>query len=426
MATVRVKEYGLSSLPSSWSGGYTHTNDGNPIAAWNDARGIALFGNFVETEHEVWTGTASRIVMNSTGSPFPWLEIDTVFNVNGATYAQVIAGNLAAVISDVLAGNDTVTGSRHDDALIGFAGNDVLIGGPGGDLLDGGLGSNTASYATAAAGVGIDVYGASSGDAQGDTFQNIQNFIGSRFADYIYASDVDNRISGGLGNDTFVGRYGKDTLDGGGGLDTASYDASVGGVRVSLLNPAINNGGEAVGDKYVSIENLAGGSYDDTLYGNNAANTIEGNDYPDANIVDDDKLYGMGGNDFLFGYRGDDVLTGGMGKDTLSGGLGRDIYDFNLIAESVVGLNRDVISNFTHGPTGDDIDLSTIDARTDLSGNQAFTFRGSLAFSGAAGQLRVTDLVNTCLVQADVNGDGTADLEVTVRVASLSASDFIL
>jgi hypothetical protein len=43
-----------------------------------------------------------------------------------------------------------------------------------------------------------------------------------------------------------------------------------------------------------------------------------------------------------------------------------------------------------------------------------------------AGQLRFDDLGSTCLVQGDVNGDGRADFEISVKVATLGAGDFIL
>jgi hypothetical protein len=62
---------------------------------------------------------------------------------------------------------------------------------------------------------------------------------------------------------------------------------------------------------------------------------------------------------------------------------------------------------------GDLINLSQIDA---ISGgaNDAFTFIGSGAFSGTAGELRATLSGGSWTVQGDVNGDGIADIEMVI------------
>ncbi len=66
--------------------------------------------------------------------------------------------------------------------------------------------------------------------------------------------------------------------------------------------------------------------------------------------------------------------------------------------------------------------LLYIDANTGVSGDQAFHFVGAAAFSGHAGELRFEGGV----VSGDVNGDGHADFEIGVNVATLSAADFVL
>ena len=58
------------------------------------------------------------------------------------------------------------------------------------------------------------------------------------------------------GNDTLIG--GADTLDGGDGTDTASYEGSSAAVTVSLVAGATNTGGDAEGDTLSNIENLTG------------------------------------------------------------------------------------------------------------------------------------------------------------------------
>ena len=77
--------------------------------------------------------------------------------------------------------------------------------------------------------------------------------------------------------------------------------------------------------------------------------------------------------------------------------------------------------------TGDKIDLSTIDADTVTANDQEFDFLGTVAFTDKAGELRYEGSGSDVLVQGDVDGDGTADLELTVTgVSSLTSDDFDL
>jgi Ca2+-binding RTX toxin-like protein len=66
--------------------------------------------------------------------------------------------------------------------------------------------------------------------------------------------------------DTIVGSSGKNVIDGGGGNDTVSYSHSNAPVHVDL-NQLVQHGGDAEGDQLTAIENVTGSSYDDTLTG---------------------------------------------------------------------------------------------------------------------------------------------------------------
>ncbi|WP_193227608.1 cellulase family glycosylhydrolase [Aureimonas psammosilenae] len=213
---------------------------------------------------------------------------------------------------DRLTGIENVTGSAFDDTLIGSAGNntldggdgnDTLIGGAGSDMLIGGAGSDTASYAASRAGVQIDLSAgmALGGDAAGDTLIGIENLIGTSFADSLEGDANNNALYGGASNDTLEGGVGADLLDGGEGRDTASYAGSQSGVRVDLV-AGQGFGGDAEGDRLISIENLVGSRFDDTLIGDAGRNVLDG----------------AGGNDLLEGGAGADTLNGGAGYDTAS------------------------------------------------------------------------------------------------------------
>ena len=111
------------------------------------------------------------------------------------------------------------------------------------------------------------------------------------------------------------------------------------------------------------------------------------------------------------------------GLDNLTGRAGADRFDFDSLSDSVVGVSRDVISDFSHAQA-DLIDVSTIDANDGIAGNQAFTFIGNAAFS-AAGQLRYNPVNG--FIQGNVNNNLTADFEIKLTGApSVIATDFVL
>jgi Ca2+-binding RTX toxin-like protein len=141
-----------------------------------------------------------------------------------------------------------------------------------------------------------------------------------------------------------------------------------------------------------------------------------------------DTLVGGAGADEIWGRGGADRITGGLGSDILRGGEGDDVFVYNAVAECGPG-SRDSILDFTSG--SDRIDLSGIDANTIAGGDQAFSFIGSNAFSGSAGQLRAYQdgASGTWIVEGDVNGDGTADFQIGVVADAsgpLVGPDFIV
>jgi len=137
-------------------------------------------------------------------------------------------------------------------------------------------------------------------------------------------------------------------------------------------------------------------------------------------------IKGGSGKNTLTGGDGNDTLAGGLGADVLKGGAGADKFDFNKLVESGIGSgNRDSIQGFQRGV--DDIDLRTLDAKTGVSGNQAFTFIGFQCFHHHKGELRVVDSGANIRVEGDTNGDGHADFQIMVTgVSALAKGDFLL
>jgi Ca2+-binding RTX toxin-like protein len=234
---------------------------------------------------------------------------------NGTGSGGQAEGDVVTKIEGIVGSTfaDFLTGDAGNNELIGGLGNDILQGLTGADYLDGGSGTDYAFYGNSGSGITISLAGGigSGGDAQGDVLTNVEAVIGSNFADSLTGSATGNEILAGGGNDILEGLGGGDYLDGGLGIDTASYLSSAGAVSVSLATSS-GIGGDAGGDALIGIENLYGSGGSDALTGDSVANL----------------LFGAAGNDTLQGGAGDDVLIGGEGGDQLTGGSGTDTFVF--------------------------------------------------------------------------------------------------
>ncbi|HEX8258315.1 MAG TPA: hypothetical protein VF589_11845, partial [Allosphingosinicella sp.] len=316
----------------------------------------------------------------------------------------------------------------------------LLNGGADGDDLLGGDGIDTVSYAGSSGRITVrlDVtelqFTFSSGN---DRLREIENLIGSDFADRLIGDDDDNRLAGVVGDDELEGGGGNDTLVGGLGADFMTGgtgdDFYIVSDRGDVVIEAAGGGRDTVmasigyrlGD---TIEDLrlagtavsgSGNGGDNAILGNRADNRLNGLDGVD-------ELNGGAGDDALSGNAGDDVLIGGAGRDTLTGGAGADLYRFDDGDSAAAAGQSDVIAGFSRG-AGDRIDLSAIDADAATAADDGFAFIGGAAFSGAAGELRATVANGISFVQGDLDGDGSADFTVRVDAPlTLAATDFIL
>lgn len=200
---------------------------------------------------------------------------------------DLIVSNAAALVGGF--GSDTLLGGVGVNNLQGGVGDDLLVGGAGADVLNGGAGVDTASYlgsdgTTANRAIGVtvnlttNVASGTGTEAAGDTFNTIENVIGSQFNDTLTGSNADNILKGNRGNDVLVGGAGTvDTTTYGLGADVLlgddGNDTLTGGVGEDNLDGGIGNdlltGG---GDRDV----LVGGDGNDILYGDNSAGTAVG------------------------------------------------------------------------------------------------------------------------------------------------------
>lgn len=379
--------------------------------------------------------------------------------------------------------HDRIYGDDGDDVINGLNGDDTINGGSGSDRIDGGSGDDVIrlhtdlddlaeGFVNAANGeTGDDIFvvsifpdwisggpgqdaidfsaitesvtlnlqtGFVSRGAAGDIYTSIEDIFGSPQADSLTGNGRYNEIYGRGGNDVLAGGAGGDLLIGGGGRDRLYYRSSDAGVEVDLLS-GHTFGGDAQGDQIGSCEEIFGSRYDDLLQGDHGQNLLNGGQ-GDDNLVgregaDElvgeqgaDRMRGGGGIDVLSGGGGADTLQGDRGADTLTGGSGGDRFVFRETVDSRGDpATRDTITDFD-GSEGDVIVLSAIDANTDASGDQDFTFIGSSQlFTGTNGEVIYTPSSDGVGVRADVNGDLITDLSIWLEgVSELDANDFVL
>lgn len=288
--------------------------------------------------------------------------------------------------------SETLTGTANADTIDALGGNDVLAGLGGADQLNGGEGNDTASYAASVAvAVSLETGTATGGDAEGDTFDSIEN------------------LTGGAGNDTLEGNAGNNVLAGGSGSgDTVSYANASGGVLVNITTTTAQNTLSAGTDTLTGFENIIGSAFSDSLTGTSSVNTLTGGD-------------------------GNDVLNGLAGADTLIGGLGDDTYVVDNALDVVTELFDEgtdtVQSSITYTISDQDVENLTLtgtsglsatgnDSNNILTGNSgANTLTGGLGddtLNGGAGNDTLSggdgnDTLNGGLGNDNLNGGANSD-----------------
>jgi Ca2+-binding RTX toxin-like protein len=200
--------------------------------------------------------------------------------------------------------------------------------------------------------------------------------------DRLVMGNGDATLAGGDGDDVLISTGHGGQIFGAAGLDRLEYQTDVGMFLALGASGAATT--DAFGAQVSGVENVSGGSGNDTLTGNTFGNALAGG-------LGDDLLDGAGGNDTLSGGAGNDTLVGGPGADRYDGGLGFDIVDCaGLTQDAVISLGRFSL------PDGDRA-ISGVEGILGGSGNDRIT-------GDAAGNLFQGNAGNDTL-----SGEGGAD-----------------
>jgi Ca2+-binding RTX toxin-like protein len=413
----------------------------SPDGAANDGEGAETDNIALDVEN-ITGGNGSDVLASSasnnvfTGN----LGSDTVTYAAsaGAVLANLTTGLASGHGSDTLTEVENLVGGSAGDTLTGTSATpNTLDGGPGGndtfvasdadggDSYIGGPDIDLADYSSRAAALTLSPDGLAN-DGVGAENDNI-------------GIDVEN-ITGGAAGDILRSGTLSNVLNGGGGIDTASYSNAIGPITASLAGTATGDGA----DTLLGFENLTGSPQNDVLTGDAAVNELDGlggddsltgagnNDtltgglgardvtsYQGApalvtvnltagtatggdgadllNTIEDvtgsafgDSLTGDGAANILIGLGGDDTLAGALGNDTLTGGDGlRDVASYAAASGGVV-VNLGAAAPQATGADGSDT-LSTIEDVTGSAQNDDLTGdAGSNILTGGGG----TDIAN--------------------------------
>jgi len=364
------------------------------------------------------------------------------------------AANVERLVGISTVAGQALTGNAAANTIVGTSFGDVLDGGAGNDVLQGGLGNDAyvidsfGDVVTENAGEGVDeirtALGSRTDFSQMYTLAaNVENLTGtSATGQGVFGNALNNVVNMGVGGDLVaLDSGGNDIVSGGGGDDFLYWgsafnnaDRADGGAGFDTVGLIGSYSFTFDADDLVSVEKLAFYSSGNAAAPNSYSFTMN-----DGNVAAGQQMMIVGqsllateaftfngaaetnGSFNVRGGRGADTITGGakgdviwgaLGADTLKGGAGNDVFEYLSTSESTAS-SADVILDFARG---DKINLSGIDADGNAAnGDTKFTWLGEGAFTGQAGQLRVShhpQYATTWVVEADVDGDSIADLTI--------------
>ena len=358
------------------------------------------------------------LFVNSDGTSY---GAPTDMTTNTVKFGNVVGTRL----NDTVQGYDNgaaLDGAGGHDSLTGGLGNDLLTGNTGNDLLTGGAGVDIAVFTGTFATYTITDMGNGQFEVRDKTgvlgTDKLTGMERLQFADGAYnlasktlspLSAIDGIFAGPGVWDTpepapeMFGTEGRDTfivtVEGTRVHGLGAFDKVLSSVSITLPDDV-----ERLDLTGTAAINAKGSNNIDQMHGNDAANLLDAQGGNDRlwGAGGEDVLLGGAGADRLFGDTGDDRIDGGAGQDKLYSGAGADVFVFALAADTPRSKG-DRMMDFQSGT--DKIDLSAIDANSQIAGNQAFVWTGGAAGAGSLWG-------KSGYLYGDTNGDNVADLAI--------------
>lgn len=312
--------------------------------------------------------------------------VDTI-TINGSANTNTLTGSVQRETINGFDGADTINGGGGIDTLNGGAGNDTIILSGSGAIIDGGADTDTLQLNSGSFSVGS----VSSMEAIALFGGATLNLTDTQFAT---GFNLFSNLSG-------TGTIAVNLQAGGSTLNARGMAVSLGSAINFLVNG--NIGTDVIKIALGAAGNLSGGAGSDIIVGGDQVDTINA------------------GSEI-------DKIRGGGGADILTGGSGADVFKYRNVSDSGIGAAADIITDFVAGT--DRINLTRIDTNPFVSGDQNFVFVDTVAFTNnGIAQVRWVDLGADLRVEADINGDGIADMHILLQGAgaqALTVADFVL
>ncbi|WP_170384531.1 hypothetical protein [Ruegeria atlantica] len=288
---------------------------------------------------------------------------DSIENVIGSNYDDLIWGDKE---------DNFLNGADGNDDIFGGEGRDFLVGGKGYNKLDGGAGVDAVGYSTLTDAYGVNIrldagfaFERIAHENTGATTQKIQvnsnglalsagdvltltiagysvsytvdayNAASHRWPGQLLQKLKDASVLGNLFDVTDpTGSNWNNFITANYAFENVEVSLSVNGVDMSGTHVTQVDSSDGIGavDELTGIENAFGSHGTDNIYG-----TDEGN-----------VLVGLDGADVIYGNAGDDVLSGGAGTDDLYGGDGTDTVAYNIGDTRNTGFEIDLQENQTY------------------------------------------------------------------------------
>ena len=383
--------------------------------------------------------------------------------ITGTNGADVIVSRSQGDFNviDGKGGNDLICGGPEFDFIFGSAGNDKMRGKGGIDFLSGDAGNDhlyadsndggqadDAYYQFSSTAVNVNMQTGRATGQGTDTLHGMDGVFGSQLNDTITGDGGTNFIWGNGGNDVINGGAGLDLIDPGAGDDSSNggseadpaedidiYYASgaTGPTEVDLQ--AGTASGEGIGsDTFTDFENVVGGNFDDSLFGDEGSNILFGG-------PGNDSLSGRGGFDyasywFAAGRVSANLQTNSSTSDVVSNpepqGVPADVGEGSDTYQQIEGLLGSI--NFDDTLTGDNQDnYLDGDGGTDsisAGGGNDWIVGGNGAneqVDGGAGANDFwdyfgTDALNINLVNGTITGQSLGTVQIT-GVESVAGAD---
>jgi|GEM_PF-259753 len=336
------------------SGNDTLTGDSNDNTFTGGAGNDSMSGGLGNDTYKFADGFGQDTINDASGSnalDFSAFSSNLSVDISGTSFTPSTGNSVTWNSGDISnlttgSGDDTLTDNTANNTLSGGNGNDTYVfsGSFGNDTIieNANAGTDTVDLSAITNALTINLTSSTTSNEVTDgtntvnwSGDNIENAIGGSGNDTITGSSGDNILTGGSGDDSLVGGTGNDTyvFANNFGNDTIVENSNEGTDTVDLS-----------GVTNALTVNLTASTSDEITDGTNTVN------WTDSNI---ENVIGGSGNDSITGSASDNVITGGLGNDTLAGGLGNDTYVF----ANNFG-NDTIIENASEGT--DTVDLSAI------------------------------------------------------------------